>query len=188
MKHFTLVLGVFFAVCVFWSNGYINEDFLKQWHCISESGDNDLCNEFKDCIHLAPECLNLPYYYCMRKVQLDGPGSCSETEQLYVSKEHRIEINKCYAEVATMANGDEWVTNKEIAPFLDCVERLGEKCESRKSSKSSESSSKGSSESSSSGSSESSSSGSRESHGRGCGKPGRRGRRDSSESKSSEHS
>ncbi|CAL1286125.1 unnamed protein product [Larinioides sclopetarius] len=132
MKHFTLVLGVFFAVCVFRCNGYSNEEIFEDWNCISESGDNDLCNGFQDCLKLAPECLKLPYYYCIRKILPNGPGSCSKTQQAYGNKEKRIKINKCYADIAALPNGDDWTTNPELAPFLDCVELLGKKCKQEK--------------------------------------------------------
>ncbi|GBN28965.1 hypothetical protein AVEN_166497-1 [Araneus ventricosus] len=57
MKHFILFLGVFYAVCVSWSYGYSNEEFLEQWNCISESGDEHLCNQFQDCNTLIPQCV-----------------------------------------------------------------------------------------------------------------------------------
>ncbi|CAL1271911.1 unnamed protein product [Larinioides sclopetarius] len=139
MKNFILVLGVFFAVCVFWSYGYSNEEFVKQWNCISESKDNDLCNKFQDCIKLVPQCNVLPYLYCMKKILPDGAGSCSETEQAYGNEKQRREVDKCYSDITTLPNGDDWTTFQEMAPFLGCVEDLGNKCKSRENSESSES-------------------------------------------------
>ncbi|CAL1271914.1 unnamed protein product [Larinioides sclopetarius] len=151
MKHSTLVLAVFLAVCVFWSYGYSNEEFLKDVICISESGDNNLCNDLQDCIKQAPQCYMLPYYYCMRKVLPDGPGKCSKSEQAYGSEDNLNKIDECYLEITTLPNGDDWTTFPEFNTFLDCVQDIGDKCKSRGSS---ESGSSGSKESGSSGSSE----------------------------------
>ncbi|GBM64048.1 hypothetical protein AVEN_251667-1 [Araneus ventricosus] len=118
MKHFILFLGVLYAVCVFWSYGYSNEEFLKQWNCISESGDEDLCKEFQDCITLVPQCYLLPYSYCMRKILPNGAGDCSKTEQAYGSEKQRLEVDECYSDITTLPNGDDWTSFPEFAPFL----------------------------------------------------------------------
>ncbi|GBO11174.1 hypothetical protein AVEN_248118-1 [Araneus ventricosus] len=104
MKHLILFLGVFHAVCVFWSYGYSNEEFLKQWNCISESGDEDLCKEFQDCITLVPQCYLLPYSYCMRKILPNGAGHCSKTEQAYGSEKQRLEVDECYSDITTLVS------------------------------------------------------------------------------------
>ncbi|GBM64064.1 hypothetical protein AVEN_251679-1 [Araneus ventricosus] len=163
MKHLILFLGVLFAVCVFWSDGYSREEVFKQWNCISESGDEHLCNEFQDCFTLAPKCYLLPYSYCMRNILPNGPGHCSKTEQAYGSEKQRIEVANCYSDITILPNGDDWTSIPELAPFLDCVQYLGYKCKYRERSESSESGSSGSRESSKSRSRESSKSRSRES-------------------------
>ncbi|GBM64047.1 hypothetical protein AVEN_251666-1 [Araneus ventricosus] len=104
MKHLILYLGVLYAVCVFWSYGYSNEEFLEQWNCISESGDEHLCNEFQDCNTLIPQCYFLPYSYCVRNIVPNGPGHCSKTEQAYGSEKQRLEVNKCFSDITTLVS------------------------------------------------------------------------------------
>ncbi|GBM64052.1 hypothetical protein AVEN_251671-1 [Araneus ventricosus] len=118
MKHLILYLGVLYAVCVSWSYGYSNEEFLEQWNCISESGDEHLCNEFQDCNTLIPQCYFLPYSYCVRNIVPNGPGHCSKTEQAYGSEKQRLEVNKCFSDITTLANGDDWTSIPELADFL----------------------------------------------------------------------
>ncbi|GFY52325.1 hypothetical protein TNIN_282061 [Trichonephila inaurata madagascariensis] len=78
-----------------------NEEFLTIVNCVSESGDQDLCDDLLDCIDLEAKPFKDGYDNCTAILFPDGIGECTESQELHHSADDRKQ---------------------------DCIEDLGDAC------------------------------------------------------------
>ncbi|KAF8794924.1 hypothetical protein HNY73_002838 [Argiope bruennichi] len=133
IQHTSLLLVVILTSHLFISNGSeLNDKFLTEAQCISSAGDQEMCNAYLDLVSILPEKHLKPYYDCMNKILPNGIGKCSETEELYGSKEKLEELNACYKNNTDLPDGSDWTTNPDFRDFKDGVSIIGVKCLAQK--------------------------------------------------------
>ncbi|CAL1275010.1 unnamed protein product [Larinioides sclopetarius] len=130
MQYIPLILAVVFTGHLVSSGGTsLNNAFLVHFHCIAASGNQDTCSSYLDCLSAIDDEYKQPYYECMDKVKPEGGvGNCSETEELYESKERRNELNECYQSLTMQPDGSDWTTIPGLNGFKDCVSIIGVQC------------------------------------------------------------
>ncbi|GBM97381.1 hypothetical protein AVEN_105093-1, partial [Araneus ventricosus] len=100
-----------------------NEKFVNNLDCISESGNQDLCDQFlKQCNSQLPEKILKAYYDCLADLKSDV-NKCSYNEQLYYSPEDRRQLNNCiFSQVdGSQLNGNDL---QQLGYVSQCTEDL----------------------------------------------------------------
>ncbi|GBN43919.1 hypothetical protein AVEN_53960-1 [Araneus ventricosus] len=134
VHYIALFMGVFFSVCVLWSEGSAGNDaFMDAWNCIAASQNQAQCDQFNDCVSLIPVEYMTHHDQCVEKLLPDGIGNCNETHQFYGSEDIRKEFNVCYGDLFNQAYGTDWTTVDNYQDFLSCIKDVAD-CSSEDSS------------------------------------------------------
>ncbi|GBM97099.1 hypothetical protein AVEN_183410-1 [Araneus ventricosus] len=108
-----------------------NEDFITSLQCVSSSGNQEICDQFFVCNNMMGEKYTDAYTECLGESLPNGPGSCSETEQLYESESTIRAVNSCIMD-KTNDGESNWTTDMEMKNFKNCMVDLGRTCEAQK--------------------------------------------------------
>ncbi|GBL59268.1 hypothetical protein AVEN_42605-1 [Araneus ventricosus] len=110
VHNIALFMGVFFSVCVLWSEGSAGNDaFMDAWNCVSSSQNQGLCDQFNDCVRLIPDEYTTYHDQCLEKLLPDGIGNCDESQQLYGNDEIRKEFNECYVDLTNQVSTENFL-------------------------------------------------------------------------------
>ncbi|GFQ91613.1 hypothetical protein TNCT_605721 [Trichonephila clavata] len=103
-----------------------NDIFLSIINCVATSADEDLCQEFLNCSQYFAKPFADAENTCTQALTPEGPGKCTEDEQLYRDEETRKEINECVTSLVTEELTDE--QKEEMGVYMECVTNVGNKC------------------------------------------------------------
>ncbi|CAL1263327.1 unnamed protein product [Larinioides sclopetarius] len=125
----TLFLAAFVSGVIVMADD--NEDFITSLLCVSSSGNQELCEQFFVCNNMMGKKYTDAYTECLGKSLPNGPGNCSETEQLYGSDPIIRAVNYCIMD-KTNDGENNWTMDKEMDNFKNCMVNLGKTCEAQK--------------------------------------------------------
>ncbi|GBM88448.1 hypothetical protein AVEN_17491-1 [Araneus ventricosus] len=129
IQSISLILAVFLAGYLVLSNlSDRNDAFCAEFHCISSSGNQEMCNAYLDCLFALSEEYLQPYHLCMDEVVLKGIGNCSEHEEMYESEDKRNKLNACYRNLTMQPDGSDWTKIPGLDGYKDCVSIIGTDC------------------------------------------------------------
>ncbi|GFS99644.1 hypothetical protein NPIL_84301 [Nephila pilipes] len=101
-------------------------EFLAIRTCISQSGNQTLCDQFLECGYELPTPVAVADVTCIYTIHPRGPGNCSSHEELYGDTETRAKITACVDRTQTRTLTDE--QNKQMEDFKQCVRNVGKAC------------------------------------------------------------
>ncbi|GFU57800.1 hypothetical protein TNCV_1281481 [Trichonephila clavipes] len=109
-----------------------NDNFLSIINCVATLGDEDMCQDFLDCSDYFAQPFADAEDICTQALTPEGPGKCTEDQELYRNKETRKAINDCVTSLVTEELTDE--QKEEMGEYVECVTKVGNKCQEAKSS------------------------------------------------------
>ncbi|GFY52329.1 hypothetical protein TNIN_282101 [Trichonephila inaurata madagascariensis] len=101
-------------------------DFLSIINCVATSGNEDMCQDFLDCSYYFAQPFANAEDICTQALTPEGPGKCTEDQELYRNEETRKAINECITSLVTEELTDD--QKEEMGEYMECVKKVGDMC------------------------------------------------------------